>query len=380
MLHGWPMECLIWWSCRPERHRAFGQLVQSHYVAPIPERLFPNFKFRIAKGYLLERAFVPLAVAHLRATLKRVNPDIIWTIPHHWSIPITAKVLLSGATHFHLSIHDYPDTLSAVSTLGVRRTSTWASLLDNLYTCARSRDVISEPMAIDCQARTGIAPEAITRAGAEQSKIHQLRSRIPSEARGIRIAYAGTIIAQPEFSFFIDALRELRRQRGPSLSLHLYGSHSYASKPWFDSSWMIEHGELSEQDLEQELSVATWGFLPMPLTTDDFRYNAFSLPTKLAAYLSAGLPVIVVGHPESTAVKLLKTLQCRGIYFDNREDGIGLMVEQRFGLSLPREAYRTAILECLAEAFNASEMRGKLWLHLGKTSGTDLQEPPYEDA
>jgi hypothetical protein len=230
-------------------------------------------------------------------------------------------------------------------------------------------------MAMDCQARTGTAPEAITRAGAEESEIRQLRSSIPSEARDLRIAYAGTIIAQSEFSFFIEALRELRRQRGLSLSFHLYGSHSYASKPWFDSSWMIEHGELTEGDLERELSVATWGFLAMPLTADDFRYNGFSLPTKLAAYLSAGLPVIVVGHPESTAVKLLKRFNV-GVYTSTTERAELLSwLNSVLDSPFPRGVYRTAIMECLSEAFNASAMRRKLWLHLGKANDRNLQEP-----
>jgi hypothetical protein len=94
--------------------------------------------------------------------------------------------------------------------------------------------------------------------------------------------------------------------------LDLFGSHSYASRGWFDSSWMREHGNLPEPDLLKALRECTWGFSPMALDDADPRYNRFSFPTKLISYLAAGLPVIGLGHPQSTIIRAVD------------ENGIGL--------------------------------------------------------
>ncbi len=47
----------------------------------------------------------------------------------------------------------------------------------------------------------------------------------------------------------------------------------------------------------------------MALDDDDPRYNRFSFPTKFINYLAAGLPVITLGHPESSVVRMASEYQ-----------------------------------------------------------------------
>ncbi|HHY85014.1 MAG TPA: glycosyltransferase family 4 protein [Verrucomicrobia bacterium] len=63
----------------------------------------------------------------------------------------------------------------------------------------------------------------------------------------------------------------------------------------------------------------------MSLTDEDPRYNRYSFPTKLISYLAAGLPVIGLGHPQSTIIRAVK------------ENRIGLSLTTLDAMSLQAE-------------------------------------------
>src|SRR5664279_4218512 len=106
MLKDWPSEKLFWWSCFPDRDVRFGRTVNTHRVATIPSRLYPHRRGRALKSWLMQNVWTPWATRHLKGTIKDINPDVIWVIPHCWSIPPLGKVLLNAEIGFHVSIHD----------------------------------------------------------------------------------------------------------------------------------------------------------------------------------------------------------------------------------------------------------------------------------
>src|SRR5207253_6923253 len=120
-LRDWPTNQLMWWSCRPDEHR-FGVEVGQHEVANIPSRLYPHVRFARAKAQALENIWAPWAARHLRRSLRQLQPDIVWAIPHLWSIPVLARVLLSGDIPYHVSVHDFPDANLNVGRFGRRLT------------------------------------------------------------------------------------------------------------------------------------------------------------------------------------------------------------------------------------------------------------------
>ena len=93
MLKGWPVEKLLWWSCLPETDQRFSQKTAAYAVARIPQKLYPHRRARLQKSWLLEHFWTPWAAGHFHKTLMAFKPDVIWVIPHGWSIPPLARGL-----------------------------------------------------------------------------------------------------------------------------------------------------------------------------------------------------------------------------------------------------------------------------------------------
>jgi hypothetical protein len=359
MLKGWPVEKLFWWSCLPETNHCFGQKTAAHAVARIPARLYPQQRLRSQKSWLLENVWSPWAVRHFRKTLERLQPDVVWAIPHGWSIPPLARVLPSGPVGFHVSIHDYMDMQGYSARYGRARAKRLAKLADGIYASAVSRDAICHPMVDDLRARTG-ANGTVAHAGLEAEDFEFLKTGSEPEAGSIRIAYAGSIQVASVFDIFVAALLKIRGQLPRPVTLEFYGDHSHRDRKWFDASWMTEHGNLPAAQLTAALKKCTWGFSPMDLTGDDPRYNRFSLPTKFVSYLAAGLPVITLGHPECSVVKMAAAYHVGVCVTTADVQQIGGQLAGALAEPEPGLKFRAGILRCAAAEFDAAKMRSVL--------------------
>jgi hypothetical protein len=358
MLKDWPAEKLFWWSCFPDSNELFGRKTAGHRVTSNPGRLYPNRRGRALKSWLMGKFWLPSAMRHLKQTLAELKPEVLWIIPHCWSIPPVAGVLPEAGIGFHVSVHDYPDIEAPVSRFGAQRCAQMAAMVDQLYARATTRDAICQAMADDLRARTG-RDGSIAHAALEPEDLNYLSGAPKTQNNPIRIAYAGTIIAEKEFALFVRALAQIRSQR--PLTLEFYGNHSYRSENWFDSAWMHEHGNLPVPELLQALKECTWGFAPMQLTDDDPRYNRFSLPAKVASYLAAGLPVIALGHPQSTIVKLASQYQIGPCLTDGNLDRLCDQLLEAFSEPNPQTKYRPALQQSARAEFDAQRMRALLY-------------------
>jgi hypothetical protein len=257
-------------------------------------------------------------------------------------------------------MHDYADVRSCVFRFGLRRSREMADMADQLYANATTRDGISDPMVADLRSRTG-RDGAVIRAGLEPADFKYLENKAQSTVGEIGIAYAGTILVEDTFTMFVDALNRIRKQLPRSVFLHFFTGHSYRSRRWFDPSWMRERGLMAEPALAQELKKFAWGFAPMSLSDDDPRYNRFSLPTKFVSYLAAGLPVITLGHPESSIAKIAQGYRV-GICLTSHEPAV-IQKELFSALSIenPQEYFRPEIQRCTHAEFDAERMRKELY-------------------
>jgi hypothetical protein len=376
MLQGWPAKDLFWWSCLPERDSRFGQRVKATFCATIPPKLMPHRRLTRAKAALLERWWSPCATLHLARTIRRVQPDAVWVIPHNWSILPPSAVLPTAGIGFHVTVQDYVDVHGQLQKFGPSRCGRMAELSDHLYATATTRDATSHPMIEDLHNRTGVEAAQMLHAGLEEEDFRFLESNTPSCASEIRIAYAGTILASREFALFVESVSRLRSILPMPVSLDLFGAHSYASEQWFDQSWVREHGDLPEPELLKSLRACTWGFAPMALSDSNPRYNHFSFPTKFISYLMAGLPVITLGHPESSVMKMAERYRV-GVASSAPDVG-ALMEELREPLAdpAPWSRYATEIKRCARAEFDASRMRKILYECLDQCAkATRLQRP-----
>jgi hypothetical protein len=285
-------------------------------------------------------------------------------IPHNWSIGPLAAVAPSSGIGFHVTMQDYVDVHGQVEKFGSDRCHRMAREADRLYAAATTRDATSHPMVEDLQRRTGANAAQMLHAGLEQKDFEFLArksSRVRDSSAAIKIAYAGTILVEEVFEKFVSALQTIRKSLPRPIELNLFGAHSYAKRRWFEREWMKEHGNLPEPALLKELRDCDWGFAPMALDDSDPRYNRFSFPTKFISYLAAGLPSVTLGHPESSLVKMARRYEV-GLCTDAtniRELTSQLMTA--FSIQQPFEAYRTGIIACARNEFDAEKMRRRLF-------------------
>lgn len=361
MLSDWPAEQLYWWSCLPEGDRRPGRQVAGHAVAAIPPKIYPHERWCEPKSWLLDRVWVPWATRHFQRTLRQFQPEAIWIIPHAWAIPALSGGLPVGPLKYHVTVQDFSAMASFVKRYGPVRIQRWTRQTEQLYAQATTRDATSRPMMDELLARTGQPAAQMLHAGIEAAELAALGSRKAKLDGQIRIAYAGTIQVPDAFAFFVSALARVRPLLPRPVALDFFGNHSYAAAPWFDTTWMREHGNLPAAALSRALRTCDWGFAPMALTDEDPQYNRFSFPTKFISYLAAGLPVITLGHPQSSLVKMAASHPV-GICTSTTDPAV-LADQLEAGLSEPDPAmkYLEGIRHCAETEFNASRMRARLY-------------------
>lgn len=362
MLKDWPAENLFWWSCLPETNCRFGQRVREHRCAAIPAKLYPQRKFTTLKSALLENVWSPGAANHLRRTLCELRPDAVWVIPHNWSIPPLHAAVTGTKSPCHVSLHDYVDVHDNPRRFGAARCARLARQADALYAGAATADAISQEMADDLQQRTGKAAAAIIRFGVESAELDALAATASTAPLNeIRIAYAGSILVEQEFALFVAALRRLREVNRRPIRLRFFGANAFAAAPWFDPAWMSVIGNLPEAELRAELRQCHWGFSPMALADADPRYNRFSFPTKFIAYLAAGLPVITLGHPESSVMKMAARYDVGCSTSAADVATLAAQLQSALAVAAPAERHGPEIIRCARVEFDAAAMRGKLY-------------------
>jgi len=198
-------------------------------------------------------------------------------------------------------------------------------------------------------------------AGVEDFELETLRGESFSVRNEIRIAYAGTILSEPEFHLFVDALNNLRASLSQSIRLDLFGAHSYSGRPWFNPAWMREHGDLPELELRNRLRECTWGFSSMGLSDDNPRYNRFSFPTKFITYLAAGIPVITLAHPKSSLARMAGAYALGPIATAGSAAELAADLRTALADPAPHARYRQEIIRCADTEFSASRMRTTLY-------------------
>lgn len=360
MLRDWPSEKLSWWSCLPELDQKFGQKVAAHEVSVIPRKLYPHRRWGRQKSWVLEHIWTRWAATRFKRTLKTLRPEVVWTIPHCWSIPPLARVLPRAGIGFHVSIHDYADCGSFVQSFSARAARRLLGQADRLYARCNSRDAICQPMLDDLLKRVG-QEGTVARAGLEEDDFVFLQNPPITITGPIRIAYAGTIQVDESFALFVSALQQIRGRLPQPISLEFFGNHSYRTRPWFDAGWMNEHGNLAAAELAANLRKCDWGFSPMSLTDDDPRYNHFSLPTKFISYLGAALPVITLGHPESSVVKMAQTYKVGICITTANVKQISDQLAAALAEPHPKALYLAEIRRCARSEFDAGRMRSLLY-------------------
>jgi glycosyltransferase involved in cell wall biosynthesis len=357
LLRGLDWGEIHWWSLLKDSTSSY-QFGGRHHCCNISPKLSPNLRYKDLKGAMMDHLIVPYAARDLLTFIRSVEPDFILFLAHRWAIPVVHRVMPQVKTHWHLALHDMPDTDGMVDTLGPKRAERFMKQVEELYCNASSHAVISHAMAEEMRVRTGRECSNIFRCAVEPEILPKLRQAAskPSDDT-IRIGYAGTIIAESTFARFVAALRMARERLNRKVEIHLYSWHSYKNRSWFDSSLIIEHGPKSETEIHERYQQFTWGLAIMNLEDTDPRYNQRSFPCKFTAALAAGLPLICVANRQSTLIEMAKNYRLGLLLTDEDSDNIADKLYESLADSSRFDEYRSEIARCAETDFNAERNR-----------------------
>ena len=351
-------EKLSWWACGGTPPAACNVPLSQFKSGNQPPRLQPHIRFTQTKCFLLEQIWVPAAARGLRAFIRQQKPDLLWLLPYAWAAPVLHRAVQGLGIPWHITVHDLADTAWSVRSLGLKRAHRFQHMIDELYAGAVSRDVYMQELVVEMERTTGRKADAVIRCGVEPEELEYVRTKpFPAPADKIRIGYPGTVVCEDTFARFIAALQLLKGQLPLPVEVNLFGPHSYRNRPWFDESLILEHGYLPEQELDRLYNRCSWGLAIMNLDDSNPRYSRFTFPCKFTRGLAAGIPLICIGHPESTLARLAKTYELGPVLTtsDPGEMAKGLAP----ALSAPGDPsrLRSEMLRCAETEFNAERNR-----------------------
>ena len=356
---------IYWWSFSNDGKSDSRQFGGRHLSCKIPPRLTPNRSWKAVKGFIMETLVVPYAAHHLLSFIRSVEPDLIFLMARGWMIPLAHQVMPQTTAHWHVALYDMPDVDGMVERLGLPRTDRFTHMVDDLYRNAASRSVISPAMAEEMRLRTGVSCSNFFRCAVEPEAIARLRDPAPTPPQDvIRIGYAGVIIAEPTFARLVKALQKIRGQLTRRVEIHLYGSQLYGDREWFDPELIIEHGFISDAELNQHYGSGTWGLAIMHTDDIDPRYNHFSFPCKFAMSLAFGLPLICLGHPKTPLIQLARDYRLGLMSTETDVDALAASLLKGLEDFSRFDEYRAEILRCTETEFNAERKRAKLHEYL----------------
>jgi hypothetical protein len=365
LIRGYPRERLDWWTNSDYWPDSSGLEIRQMYRCVLPRRMRPVLRFVGLKSALVGACWVPYAARNLLRTVAEIQPEQIWVQLSSWVIPVLVRSGLVLTHRCHVSIWDYQNSGVHSKAHG----QVWAQRLtrqsEELYRLASTCDAVSRPMKDDLTSRTGRDDAIIVHSGFEPPQLDRLLCWDPPEETEIRIAYAGSILVPEVFRFFVEALDRVRKNLPRPVSLHLF-SRSFRAESWFNAEWMHDHGLLAEEEFFSRLQRCTWGFTLMNLRDDDDpAYRRFSFPNKFGTYLSAGLPLIVLAHRDSSAARMFEQYPA-GIQSDATDpELLAEFLRQGLAEPHPRKRYREMIQRCAQEEFDATRMRREFWKSLG---------------
>lgn len=370
LLLGYPANQLAWWSCRTSAVGGLSDLKAGEvYSCRMPPRLIPGRRLTRFKSRLLESLWVPVAARHLRQTVERVQPDVVWLLMYGWPILVARQAGLKNARHLHVSLWDLPDMASSRKLLGESRSRRFVEAVFQLARQANSCDGISLGVLEAVAARTGRRDALLLHSGFEAEHLRRLETGAVEPAdNALRLAYVGSIISEASFLQVLAALDRVRPTLGQPVWLEFFGARGYRNSSWFDPQWMVEHGVFSDRDLVESLRRCSWGITVMDLEGQDLRYSQFSFPNKIGTYLSAGMPILGLGHPTSTLADLMQRYPIGQFTSASERAGLEKFLQGTLQIRQPRSAFRPAILQCARTEFNAQEIRGRLWKAWGMHS------------
>ena len=290
VVEGWP-------AISPPDRRLPG--VAYRQIALWPQRGRTRLK-RLAVPWLIMTA--PAYAGRLQRSLKSFDPEAVLTVAENYAWLAAAQLAKHAGLPLHLIIHDHWVSLLDIHPAVKPRLE---RLFGRLYRRAASRLCVSPFMEEEYRRSYGAAGEVLYPSRPKDRLCFQGLPQTYSNKSGPLVgAFAGRILIAGYARLIAEVAKRLEVRGG---SLLLYGPHSPQDlKRWgLDRQNVFPQGLTDPAELISRLrKEADFLFVPMAFDADGMDYNMrVSFPSKLVDYTATGLPLLIWGPQECSAVR-----------------------------------------------------------------------------
>jgi hypothetical protein len=236
----------------------------------------------------------------LRRSLSGFDPEAVLTVAQGYSWLVAAQLAEDAGLPLHIIVHDHwlLDVYPGIKPWLDRQ-------FGRLYRRAASRLCVSPFMEEEYRHNYGVAGEVLYPSRPKDCPSFDGVAQTYNKSGGPLVgAYAGRILVAG-YALLIAHLAKCLEQRGGSLLL--YGPHSPDDlRRWgLDQQNVFSEGLVSPAELVSRLrKEADFVFVPMAFDANGKDYNMrMGFPSKLVDYTATGLPLLVWGPEDCSAVR-----------------------------------------------------------------------------
>ncbi len=334
---------------------------------------FPLARLRHSRFAGWHTRFVHFSAFLLARALWRraeaFRPEAVLTVTNgdYWSVAAALAQLHN--LPLHLICHD--DTSQSFSSL--RRPWRKEDPLSATYRMASSRLCVSSPMEETYERRFGVRGTVMLPSrGTDCPKFDDVPERLHGKFPAPRVAYAGSLHS----AGYLQALQDMAEALQPlGGSLWVYGRDgiSHADTKILNAPNVKFQGFVpSEKLLHRLRAEADFLYLPMSFEPSQSLNMRLSFPSKLADYTAIGLPILIFGPPECSAVRWALNHPGAAVVVSS-DDSRGMEIQLKELISNPSRCLSLArkAMEAGAKDFSST----KAWKIFSSALTRSFQKP-----
>ncbi len=231
--------------------------------------------------------------------IRQEQIDLVWSMLGSAStLYLTGALLDMTPVPVVVSIFDIPEYFAGNMNLDPLTRRRWMETFARILGHSQGVSVISEGMAAYFRERYGMKGNVmVLRHGIPPGQWRQYASNMKYSDKLV-ISFAGSLYAKEEWNALMKAINKAGKIGGRAIEVHFVGRFPRTRAKAED--YVIKFGLRSFPETMQLLEGGDIAYLPYRFASKWSLVARTSFPTKLSAYLAAGLPVLYHGPEDSS--------------------------------------------------------------------------------
>lgn len=189
----------------------------------------------------------------------------------------------------------------------------------------------------------------------------------------LKIVYAGTLVANAQLETLKAVKRVLskRHREGKPTELTIYTVPSDLAryKPVLEEEPAVKMAlSPSSKDMSKIFAQADILLLPINFDRESLRYIRYSMPGKVPAYMSSGIPILVYGPPEVAPVQYALKKKWAYVVSEQSDEEFERALQKLESDNKLRQELSKTALALAADQHDAPRVREKTWRELTDAS------------